>query len=129
MSLFLETFIFSLLSLSHLSLTFCTLYLQVLFILSVQEVVTLQKKMFNIFASENEVYTILLFRYFRLNIIRLQSKIILGHISFIGQNRFNILGRVTSSWTYSTYFRCILTQIRKKITRCLRAQNLVNERE
>ena len=38
-----------------------------------------REKIFNIFASENEVYTIYdLLRYFRLNIIRLQSKIILG---------------------------------------------------
>ena len=36
----------------------------------------------NIFASENEVYTIFeLLRYFRLNIIRLQSKIILGQMN------------------------------------------------
>ena len=50
----------------------------------VQEVVTLKKK-FHIFASENEVYTIYqLSRYFRLNIIRLQSKIILGHMNSIG---------------------------------------------
>ena len=43
------------------------------------------EKIFNIFASENEVYTIYeLLRYFRLNIIRLQSKIILGHMSSIG---------------------------------------------
>ena len=35
-----------------------------------------------IFASENEVYTIFqLLQYFRLNIIRLQSKIILGHMN------------------------------------------------
>ena len=54
-------------------------------VLYVQEVVTLQKKMFNIFASENEVYTIYqLLQYFRLNIIRLQSKIILGHMNSIG---------------------------------------------
>ena len=37
------------------------------------------QKIFNIFASENGVYTIFrLLQYFRLNIIRLQSKIILG---------------------------------------------------
>ena len=43
------------------------------------------EKIFNIFASENEVYTIFeLLRFFRLNIIRLQSKIILGHIKSIG---------------------------------------------
>ena len=43
------------------------------------------EKIFNIFASENEVYTIYeLLRYFRLNIIRLQSKIILGHMNSIG---------------------------------------------
>ena len=41
-----------------------------------------QKKIFNIFVSENEVYTILLsLQYFRLNTIRLQSKIILGHMN------------------------------------------------
>ena len=52
-------------------------------LLYVQEVVTLQKKIFNIFASENEVYTI---GYYdtRLNIIRLQSEIILGHMNLIG---------------------------------------------
>ena len=44
-----------------------------------------EKNIYNIFASENEVYTIYyLLRYFRLNIIRLQSKIILGHMSSIG---------------------------------------------
>ena len=61
-----------------------------------------QEKMFHIFASENEVYTIYeLERYFMLNIIRLQSKMILGHMNSIGQIvRFNILGRVTTSWTY-----------------------------
>ena len=54
-------------------------------LLYVQEVVTLQKKIFNIFVSENEVYTIYeLLRYFRLNIIRLQSNVILGPMSFIG---------------------------------------------
>mgnify|MGYP006975838388 CR=1 FL=1 len=43
------------------------------------------EKIFNIFASENEVYTCyLLLRYFRLNIIRLQSKIFLGQMSSIG---------------------------------------------
>ena len=56
--------------------------------LYVQEVVTLQKKIFNIFASENEVYTLYtiyqLLRYFRLNNFRLQSKMILGHINSIG---------------------------------------------
>ena len=43
------------------------------------------EKILNIFAPENEVYTIffLLLRYFRLNIIRLQSKIILGHMNKI----------------------------------------------
>jgi len=42
-------------------------------------------KKINIFASENEVYTIYqLLRYFRLNIIRLQSKIVLGHMNSIG---------------------------------------------
>ena len=42
------------------------------------------EKILNIFASENEVYTIfLLLRYFRLNIIRLQKKIILGHMNKI----------------------------------------------
>ena len=41
-------------------------------------------KIFSIFASENEVYTIyLLLRYFRLNIFQLQSKIILGHMNSI----------------------------------------------
>ena len=40
------------------------------------------KKYSNIFASENEVYTIfLLLLYFGLNIIRLQNKIILGHMN------------------------------------------------
>ena len=56
-------------------------------LLYVQEVATLQKKIFNIFASENEVYTIYyyyLLRYFRLNIIRLKSKIILGQMNSIG---------------------------------------------
>ena len=54
-------------------------------LLYVQEVVTLQKNYLIIFASENEVYNIYqLFRYFRLNIIRLQSKIILGHMNSIG---------------------------------------------
>ena len=39
----------------------------------------------NIFASENEVYTIdQLLRYYRLNIIRLQRKIILGRMNSIG---------------------------------------------
>ena len=43
------------------------------------------EKIFDIFASENEVYTIYqLLRYFRLNIIRLQSKTILGHMNSIG---------------------------------------------
>ena len=43
------------------------------------------EKLFDIFASENEVYTIFkLLRYFRLNIIRFQSKIILGRLSSIG---------------------------------------------
>ena len=61
------------------------IYIVSYYILYVQEVVTLQKKIINIFASENEVHTIcLLLRYFRLNIIRLQSKIILGHKSSIG---------------------------------------------
>ena len=63
------------------------------------------EKLLNIFASENEVYTIfLLLRYFRLNIIRLQSKIILGHITRLYEIvRFNNLAWVTTSWTYSTY--------------------------
>ena len=40
------------------------------------------EKILNIFASENEVYTIFqLLRYLRLNFIRLQSKIILGHMN------------------------------------------------
>ena len=40
------------------------------------------EKLLNIFASENEVYTFfLLLRYFSLNINRLQSKIILGHMN------------------------------------------------
>ena len=40
------------------------------------------EKILNIFVSENEVYTIFsLLRYFRLNIIRLQSKIILGQMN------------------------------------------------
>ena len=44
-----------------------------------------QEKMFDIIASENEVYTIYyLLRYFRMNIIRSQSKIILGHMNSIG---------------------------------------------
>ena len=47
-------------------------------ILYVQEVVTPQKKYSNIFAT-----VFLLLRYFRLNIIRLQSKIILGHVNYI----------------------------------------------
>jgi len=43
------------------------------------------EKIFNIFASENEVYTIYsLLQYFSLNIIRLQSKMILGHMNSIG---------------------------------------------
>ena len=43
------------------------------------------EKIFNIFVSQNEVYTIdSLLRYFRLNIIRLQSKIIYGHMNSIG---------------------------------------------
>ena len=53
--------------------------------LYVKEVVNLSEKIFNIFASENEVYTIYkLLQYFRVNIIRLQSKIILGHMNSIG---------------------------------------------
>ena len=43
-----------------------------------------EKKYLIIFASENEAYTIyLLLRYSRVNIIRLQSKIILGHMNWI----------------------------------------------
>ena len=43
------------------------------------------EEIFNKFASENEVYTIYsLLRYFRLNIIRLQDKIILGQMNSIG---------------------------------------------
>ena len=43
------------------------------------------EKIFMIFASENEVYTIYqLLQYFRLNSIRSQSKIILGHMNSIG---------------------------------------------
>ena len=43
------------------------------------------EKIFNIFASENEGYTIYqLLQYLMLNIIRLQSKIILGHMNLIG---------------------------------------------
>ena len=43
------------------------------------------EKKYNIFESENEVYTIyLLLRYFRVNIIRLQSKLILGQMNSIG---------------------------------------------
>jgi len=43
------------------------------------------QKILNIFASENEVYTIYeLLRYFRWIFIRLQSKIILGHMNLIG---------------------------------------------
>ena len=43
------------------------------------------QKMLIIFASENEVYTIFNYiRYFWLNIIRLQSKIILDHMNSIG---------------------------------------------
>ena len=54
-------------------------------VLYVQEVVTLQIKILYIFESENEVYIIFfLFRYLRVNIIRLQSKIILGHMDSIG---------------------------------------------
>ena len=53
-------------------------------LLYVQEVVTLQKKYSRIFASENYVYTVfLLLRYSRLNIIRLQSTIFLGHVNYI----------------------------------------------
>ena len=37
------------------------------------------EKIFHMFASEKEVYTI-----FRLNIVRLQSKMILGHMNSIG---------------------------------------------
>ena len=38
-----------------------------------------------------------------MNIIRLQSKIILGHMNSIAKNvRFHILGQVTTSWTYSS---------------------------
>ena len=56
-------------------------------VLYVQEVATLQKKTFNLFATENEVYTIYsLLQYFKLNIIRLQSKIILGPMNSIGWN-------------------------------------------
>ena len=56
----------------------------IVFVLYVQEVVTLQKKIFTIFASENEVYIIYQpLQYFRLSIIRLQSKIILGHMNSI----------------------------------------------
>ena len=56
-------------------------------VLYVQEDSDPPEKIFNIFASENEVYTIYqLLRYFRLNIIRLQSKIILGHMNSIAQN-------------------------------------------
>ena len=44
-----------------------------------------QEKIFYMFASENEVYAVFqLLHYFRLNIIRLQSKIILGHMNSIG---------------------------------------------
>ena len=44
-----------------------------------------EKKIFNIFATENEVYTIYLpLQYLRLNIIHLQSKIILGQMNSIG---------------------------------------------
>ena len=40
------------------------------------------EKRINIFASENEVYSIYyLLRYYRVNIIRLQSKKILGHMN------------------------------------------------
>ena len=43
------------------------------------------EKLYNIFASKNEVYTnYKLLRYFRFNIIRLQSKIILAHMNSIG---------------------------------------------
>ena len=43
------------------------------------------EKIFDIFASENPVYTIYkLLRYFRLNIIRLQSKIMVGNMNSIG---------------------------------------------
>ena len=46
-----------------------------------------EKKNIDICASENEVYTIYyLLQYFRLNISRLQSKIILGHVNYIGYN-------------------------------------------
>ena len=55
------------------------------YLLYVQEVVTLQKKISNIFASENEVYTIhSQWGDFRVNTIRLQSNIILGHIDESG---------------------------------------------
>ena len=47
-----------------------------------------REKIFNIFASENEVYTIFkLLQYFRLNIILLQGKINLGHTNSIAKNR------------------------------------------
>ena len=43
------------------------------------------EKIFNIFAPEIEVYTSYqILRYFRLNIIRSQSKIILGHMNSTG---------------------------------------------
>jgi len=43
------------------------------------------EKIIKIFVSENEVYTIYqLLQYFRLNIIRLQSKHFLGHMNSIG---------------------------------------------
>ena len=44
-----------------------------------------QEKIFNIFPSEHEINTIYyLLQYFRLNIIRLESKIISGHMNSIG---------------------------------------------
>ena len=63
------------------------------------------EKIFNTFASENEVYVIyLLLQYFKVE-----------YYLFTEQNnfrsqldkivRFNILGRVTTSWTYSTLIK------------------------
>ena len=55
------------------------------FVLYVQEVVTLHKK-YLIYLHQKMRFTpfINYIRYFRLNIIRLQSKIILGHMNSIG---------------------------------------------
>ena len=54
-------------------------------ILYVQEVVTLQKKYLIFLHQKMRFYIIYqLLQYFRLNVIRLQSKIILGHMNWMG---------------------------------------------